>query len=102
MTDKETQAAITRIQDKSWWTVGWFWCVIGSGIALIQIVRDWNAWNFFGRTVGICLIAMLVLLPLGVMVKLKKGEPVYVGWLLSASYAQLFFSILAFSYEMHR
>jgi hypothetical protein len=102
MMDKETQAALGRIQDKSWWTVGWLWCAIGSGTAVIQVVRDWNAWDSFGRIVGVCFIAMLVVFPSVVIVNSKKGKPVSVGWLLFSSYALLSISILAFSHTMHR
>jgi hypothetical protein len=96
MRDAETQAALDRIADRNFWTVGWLWCAVGTLAAGLEIVRGWSKWDFYGRLMAGCLIAFLIVFPVRLLVDRRKQKSTSVGFMMFGAYFLLVFAIETF------
>jgi hypothetical protein len=94
--DAETQAALDRIRNRIFWTVGWLWCAVGTLAAGLEIVRGWSKWNFYGRYMAGCLIAFLILFPVRLLIDSRKQKPTSVGFMMFGAYVLLFLATETF------
>ena len=101
MHDLETQAALERIGERNQWIVGWVSCFASSFVGLFQIVLDWGRRTTMGKLTAILFLAFLVLVPLTVLIRRKKGKQVAAGWTFTLGYVLLMFALQAFGPAAH-
>ena len=101
MQDPETRAGLERAGESNQWVVGWVSCGVTSFMALLLIALDWRQRALLGKVAAGSFVAILVIVPITVLARLKKGKPVTAGWVFSLGYILLFLALQAFGPAAH-
>jgi hypothetical protein len=98
--DSELKASLERINDRTLWTWGWFFCVVVTLAAIAQIAMDWHLRGSAGKITACSFVLVLIAWPLVVVVA-KRNRRLSNGSLFFGAYLLVMTAIAAFGPGAH-
>lgn len=96
MHDPDTQAALDRIGERNQWIVGWFLCGVTTLLAVFMIAEDWHHRALLGKIAAGTFLVFLVIVPVALVMRVRRGKPVTIAWVFSLIYIVLMMALQAF------
>jgi len=81
--------------------VAWVSCAAATFLALDQISLDWRHRTLLGKFAAGSFLSLLVLVPVTIAIRLKKGKPVTAAWVSVLGYSILILALQAFGPLAH-
>lgn len=101
MHDPETPTTLESTRERNQWVVAWVSCSAATLVGLAQIVLDWGRRSSIGKFAGISFVSFLVLVPVTVLIRRKRGKQVMAGWTFTLGYILLMLALQAFGPAAH-
>ena len=83
------------------WIVGWVACGVATLTSIALILLDWQRRSPVGKFAAVVFVAFLVMVPVTIMIRRKKGKQVMAGWTFTLGYVLLMLALQAFGPATH-